>query len=184
MNRRDELMNHALDGEIDAEGWRALTAHLRNSPDAAALWEGMQQIDQLLRQQPMAQPPAGFSAHVMEQVRLHAESRQRSNGFALAIYLTILALVGLALTLGAYLALTRLFGPLDPQALIVQASILLSEVGSLLNLLSGWAEEYPMLPAIGQASIPLAIAALWVVVYYLPKDRLRRLSNRRQSLTG
>lgn len=180
MNRQDwDLMNRALEGEADPEAWQAFIARLDNAPGDARLWGRMSDLDRLLRQEPMVAPPARFSAQVMAQVRLQAERSEQNNGFLLAIRLTIVALIGLAVILGLVLLLTRLFGPVDPEATLNQARALFASISNLLRLLADWAEEYPMLPAIGLASIPLAFATLWVVIYYTPKDRLQAFVQQR-----
>ncbi len=177
-----DLMNRILDDEVDPETWQGFAVHLDESPADSAVWDRMREVDRLLRQEPMAAPPAGFAARVMSQVRGQAEAAPRADGFTLAIRLTVIALIGLVVMLGAYFLLTRFIGSVDWKLVEEQARALLVGIDNLLRLVADWAEEYPMLPAIGLASIPLAFAALWLAVYYTPKDRLRELVSRRLTL--
>ena len=179
-----DIMNRALDDDIEPETWQAVLAHLDSAPSDAAMWNRMQDVDRLLRREPMAAPPPQFTARVMTLMFAEAMSAQRTDGFLLDIRLTIVALLGVAITLGVYFVCTRLFGPINLEQIVDQARALFIELGNLANLLVEWAEEYPMLPALGLASIPLAFAALWLAVYYTPRDRLRDLVQRRLSLRG
>ena len=132
-----EWMMQTLDGEPDPAGQAALEDHLSRCTDCRVEWERLQALEQLLRQDPMVQPPAGFAGRVMA----HLDRRRRVRRVALG---------GLALGLGTVVAVGLLIGP----SLALLPS-LPSELAALFEA------GKVLLPCLGEAALTF-LNSLWV----------------------
>jgi hypothetical protein len=174
-----EVMNRILDGEAGAQDHAALTDWLRADPDHLRAWTRMEEVHHLFRQAPMTQPSAHFSTRVMAQVR--REGQPQSQGeLPLVLRMAIVALVGAAILLAIRILLPAVIGPLpELDDILALLDNVWASLGQAVDALLGLARTYPVLPALGAASIPLGFAVLWLAVYYTPTDRLRSSVTRR-----
>ncbi len=178
-NHQEDLVNRALDGELTPEEHRQLEAML------GTLWESMQEVDDLLRQQPAASPPPGFAARVMAEVQAAPPPRRpaEKNTLSVPLILTLIAITGAAALTLVRAALIQLLGPTaELDELIAQLGALLNGFVDIIEWLVAFAARFPMVPAIVLASVPLAFALVWLVVYYTPKAPLRRMAARARYL--
>lgn len=179
-HQEEDIINRVLDGEADAQDKAKLDTIL-TTPDDLALWDAMQDADRLMRTASMAEPSPDFAARVMAQVyaaETPAQQHEESNGFRLGWRLAVLVLVGLGILVLGRFAFTQLIGPLPTiEDLSMTVNYVVNGVIDIIEWLFGYVARYPALPAIGLASIPLAFAVTWLVVYYTPKEPLRRAAH-------
>jgi hypothetical protein len=171
-NHKD-LINRALDGEIDAVEHAVLTEILDSSPADAALWERMRTVDRTLRQAPMVSPPLGFAAKVMAQVHTMEtpQPKPASRGVLLAWRLMTMASIAIVLLLFARTALVELIGSTPT---LGELGLALGDLANgfikVLEWLVDFVTRYPELPAILFAAISLGSAIVWLAAYYAPKE--------------
>jgi hypothetical protein len=171
-NHKD-LINRALDGEIDAAEHAVLTDILDSSPADAALWERMRTVDHTLRQAPMVKPPVNFAAQVMAQVHTMEtpQPKSASGGALLAWRLMTGASIAVVMLLFSSRALIELVGPMPS---LEEIGVALGDlVGGLIKVLEWLVDfvvRYPELPAILFAALSLGSAIVWLAAYYAPKE--------------
>jgi hypothetical protein len=171
-NHKD-LINRALDGEIDAAEHAVLTDILDSSPADAALWERMRAVDHTLRQAPMVKPPIDFAAQVMAQVHAMGtpQPKPTSGGALLAWRLMTAASIAIVLLLFSTRALVELIGPMPSlEEIGVALGDLAGGLITMLEWLVDFVARYPELPAILFAALSLGSAIVWLAAYYAPKE--------------
>ncbi|MBN1285087.1 MAG: hypothetical protein JXB47_06800 [Anaerolineae bacterium] len=178
---QEDIINRMLDGEATPEE-AAMLGTILAAPADRALWEAMQDVDRLLRTAPTASPPPGFTARVMAQIYagapVQAKAASTPNGMTLAGRLALVALAGVGVLLLVRLAVGQLIGPLPSlEELSMTVSYIVNGFIDVIEWLFDYVGRYPALPAIGLASIPLAFAVTWLVVYYTPKEPFRRAAH-------
>ncbi len=177
-----DIINRILDASPGPEDWAALNALLDASPDDALLWDGVRDVDRMLRQAPMLAPSSGFVVRVMERVEAEAvvnNQEDDSVSLVMTMRLVVLTLVGVVVMSLLRFAFTRFFGPLPTlDEVLAHIGHLIGSIIDVIKLISGFIARFPMLPAIGLAAVPLAFATTWLVVYYTPRDQLRRVAVR------
>src|SRR5262249_39102457 len=128
MSRQNRRMQEALDKNLPAEELHDLYAHMDQSPDAAAEFQRLKQVDRMLKSAPYERVPQGLALRIMARLAegLQPEQLRRSSGVALAVGL---ALITLILT-----PLLAVLGWLIVSA-ITSAAVLGSLIGQVVNLL-------------------------------------------------
>lgn len=82
MNRKQQLMQDALDTQLSPEEEAELNAHLQADPDAATEYDRLQRVDVLLREAPYERAPERLALTIMariaqtvkQQEMLHAQA--------------------------------------------------------------------------------------------------------------
>ena len=106
-----EVMNRALDRELDSEEREALHIHLDRSSEDAHAWAKLQRVDRMLHAAPLLDAPVGFAERVLAVIsagRVPQVDRRRGGlsvalGLGLATTLAIPLLGALLYVLGRML---------------------------------------------------------------------------------
>ncbi len=165
-------MNLALDHLLPDTDQAALDAHVSASPEDAALWNRMQMVDRLLASEPMMEASPDFASRVMLAVAAApAPGKARKQARLSAAFGLILGIVvSVPLISLGLIALQHWLS--DPEAI----SILLQQVvrflnsvaqafASLLQTISSYTVETPILPALLTTVIPLVMLWGWLMWY-------------------
>lgn len=168
-------MQEALDGELEAEALHELYQRIDGSPDEAADFQQLKQVDRLLRTAPMARAPQGLALKIMARLAegLQPERLMRTSGLALALGLALVTLVLTPLLAGlGWLILNAVGNASALSALIDQIAGLLSVIMSALDALVAGARDvlnaYPEAPALMIALIPIAL--FWLARFAWRKE--------------
>ncbi|HVU11484.1 MAG TPA: hypothetical protein VHD90_09410 [Phototrophicaceae bacterium] len=164
MSRQNRRMQEALDKNLPAEELHDLYTHMDQSPDAAAEFQRLKQVDRMLKSAPYERVPQGLALKIMARLAegLQPEQLRRSSGLALAVGL---ALITLILT-----PLLAVLGWLIVSA-ITSAAVLGTLIGQIVNLLGlllnsldelvrgaqDMLKAYPEAPVLMITLIPIAL---------------------------
>ncbi len=101
--RRQRLMQEALDERLDPESLAELYQHLDADAAASASFQRLKQVDRTLRSAPHERAPARMAAAIMAQLAEAVSARQMPHvsGLALALGLALAAAVALPALLAA-----------------------------------------------------------------------------------
>ncbi len=162
------LMQQALDDELTPEALRELRRQLDDSPEEAAQYSRLKQVDRLLRGAPMENAPEGLALKIMARLAegLQSQKLVKPNSLALAIALAILALTmtPLLAALG-WLIINALGSAAALNSILTQLFNLLAAVMNTLEGLVDSAQAvlrtYPEAPVAIVTVIPVALLWLW-----------------------
>ncbi len=128
MSKQRRLMQEALDKNLPAEALNELYAHIDQSPDDAAEFGRLKQVDRMLKAAPFERAPQGLAlkivAHLAEQLQSGKLDRQSGLALALALALVTLVLTPLLVILGLLIV-----------SVITSAAALSALIGQILSLL-------------------------------------------------
>ncbi len=100
--RQKRLMQEALDEQLTPEAQAELRAHLERDAFSADTFDRLKQVDRTLRSAPHERAPKELAFRIMSQIAQLVKPQQlsRLSGLALALSLSLVALVMLPLLIG------------------------------------------------------------------------------------
>ncbi|MBN1658974.1 MAG: zf-HC2 domain-containing protein [Anaerolineae bacterium] len=167
-------MSLALDGQLGADGRRALDVHLATCGTCRAEWEAMQAISTMLTESAMIGPPLGFAIRVERRLGERAKKRRRVFGsvavLTSSLSLASLTVVALVIVLGAILV----WQWVAPLPSVQQGTEVASKLASGAGLLGKGATLFlgdlllqygpPLAAAVALGLVLLAGLWVWLVV--------------------
>jgi ferric-dicitrate binding protein FerR (iron transport regulator) len=162
-------MQEALDESLSPEARRALFDQLDQDADAAAQFNRLRQVDQILKNAPFEHAPARLALAIMARLaELKAEHLPGTSGLALALALALVTLLALPLLMAAgWLVLAALGSAAALSAALQQIVMLLALVLGVLKVLVAGAQEW--LASSPQSSALLALIP--IALYGLLRSR-------------
>ncbi len=162
------LMQEALDEQLTAEAQHELLKQFDAEPAAAAEYQRLRQVDQLLRTAPMERAPQRLALSIMARLAETLQSKEqltRNGGLALALGLALVVLVALPLLVASSWLFLSAVGSAAALSSLIQSIV------TLLTLLLGMLEvivlqaqsliaDNPQAPALLVALVPVALAGL------------------------
>jgi anti-sigma factor RsiW len=152
-----EVMNLALDEELNADARTFLNTHFERTPADAQRWQRLQRVDRTLRAAPMTAAPAGFAERVMTALvsgRKTQPGRDPRAGIGIAVGVWLASTLAIPILGAALYVLARLL--LDSATLahaIQSARILWTNITDLLNTLKLQVRALPL--ALAVAIVPM-----------------------------
>jgi anti-sigma factor RsiW len=90
-------MMQALDGDLGSVGQAALDDHLAHCDGCQLEWAQLRAVEEMLREAPMARPPAGFGGRVLVRIdRRRRFPRLAFGGFSMAAGAALVVLLAVA----------------------------------------------------------------------------------------
>jgi hypothetical protein len=163
--RNKRLMQDALDESLSPEARRELFEQLDTDVDAAANFNRLRRVDQILKSAPMEHAPARLALAIMARLaELKAEHLPGTSGLALALALALMTLMLLPLLMAAgWLVLAALGSAAALSSALEQIVALLALVLGVLKVFveqaQDWLASSPQSSAL-LALIPIALYGL------------------------
>ncbi|MBI5671150.1 MAG: hypothetical protein HZC41_24400 [Chloroflexi bacterium] len=172
------LMQDALDEQLTPEAQHELHQQLSAEPDAAAEFDRLRRVEQLLRSAPMERAPQRLALSIMARLAETLQSKEQlahTSGLALALALALVVVVALPLLVAsAWLFLSAVSSA-------AALSSLIQSIVTLLTLLMGMMEafiqqaqtvvaDYPQAPALLIVLVPVALVGLMRYLTTQPPD--------------
>lgn len=162
------LMQEALDERLTAEAQQNLLRQFDSEPAAAAEYQQLRRVDQLLRTAPMERAPQRLALSIMARLAETLQSKEqltRTSGLALALGLALVVLVALPLLVAsAWLFLSAVGSAAALSSLIHSIVTLLTLLMGMLEVIVLQAQtliaDNPQAPALLVALVPVALVGL------------------------
>jgi membrane-associated HD superfamily phosphohydrolase len=164
--RKQQLMQEALDGNLTPEIQQALFDDLEHDAEAAQQWNSLQQVDMVLRTAPFERAPARMALKIMarlvEEVKTQQELQTNLSSLALTLSLALVTVVMMPVLMAAsWLVLNAMA---DAEVLtraieetIALLAILIETVQTLLTEAQNLAETDPDAAVMVAALVPLTL---------------------------
>lgn len=162
------LMQEALDERLTPEAQHELQRQLNVEPDAAAEFDRLRQVEQLLRTAPMERAPQRLALSIMARLAETLQSKEQlahTSGLALALALALVVLVALPLLVAsAWLFLSAVGSAAALSSLIHSIVTLLTMLMGMMEVFIMQAQnvvaDYPQVPALLIVLVPVALVGL------------------------
>lgn len=166
--RRNRLLQEALDRALPDETLQQLREQLDRDPETSQAFSRLKQVDDMLRSAPMERAPARLALGIMAKLAQAIKPQQLTSvsGLALALGLSLVVLVALpvlAAAVSLFLAAAGSAAALN--AIIQQIANLMALVVAMLDALVKGAQSvltnYPQAPLLLVSVVP--IIAYWLL---------------------
>lgn len=170
------LMQEALDERLTPEAQTEFLKQLDEAPEAAAEYERLRRVDQLLQTAPMERAPQRLALSIMARLAETLKSKEqlsRTSSLALALGLALVVLVALPLLVAsAWLFLSAVGSTAALSGLIQSIVSLLTILMGMLEVMIQQAQtivgDYPEAPALLIALVPVAM--FWLLRYMMKQQ--------------
>ena len=165
--RRKRLMQEALDEALPQDVRQELYEELDTDPDSAAEYQRLRHVDKLLRTAPFEHAPKTLALTIMARLAEGLSQQQLSHlsGLALALALSIVALIMVPLLMGATWLFLNAIGSAAAltglmHTLVRMLGTLLAGIDSLVDGAQTLLKTYPEMPALMLAIVPVMLTWL------------------------
>lgn len=175
---KQDRMNRAVDDLLIGAELADFQGLLEVDQEQAALYDRLREVDDLLRQPPLAKPAPDFTAQVMARIEAGEHkayapyarvSRVLSWLMILGVFVLIPTLVILAIALPV-MAQPGVFMDLF-QGFVGSLGTVSAWVQGVLAFLGDLIAAYPMAPALSLTIIPIMMVWVWLVWYLQQRNR-------------
>ncbi len=173
--RQKRLMQEALDENLSSEALTELHDQLNQDVTAADSFDRLQQVDRMLRNAPHERAPQRLAANIMAKLAqtLNPQQLSRLSGLALALSLSLVALVMMPLLLGIAWFMLSLIGSATALNGLIQAIVGLLAFGMaslewFVLQVQTFVAANPEVPLLMIGLIPVSV--LWLVRFG-PRNR-------------
>lgn len=163
-NRQKRLMQEALDDNLTPEARHELQKHLGRDMESAETFDRLQQVDRMLRTAPHERAPRELAMKIMQRLAQVVKPQQlsRLSGLALALSLSLVALVMMPLLIGlGWLVLSVIGSAAGLSSLIQQVVNLLAFGIVALEVFVQQVQDFlaanPEVPLVMVALIPVSL---------------------------
>lgn len=172
--RQQRLMQEALDEQMTREALEMLHRQLDWDPDAAAQFNRLKRVDEMLRNAPYERAPARLALGIMARLAatMRPEQVEQSSSLALAMALSLAILIALpVLALAISLMLSAMGNPAALNMLLQQLAHVLALIVAILEKLVEGAQTiiatYPQAPLLMISVLPILV--FWLLKFF-PAD--------------
>jgi hypothetical protein len=174
-DRRQRLMQDALDDRLSPDALQHLYEQLDSDPDDADAFSRLRDADRLLKHAPHERAPQSLALRIMAQIaELQPAALTRTTGAALALALALVALLLAPLVAAASWLLINALT--NPSGMSVLLQVALNAIASLLQALQSlvlsaqsWIANSVALPMALVALLPAGVIALWRLAISSPR---------------
>lgn len=175
---KQDRINRAVDDLLVGAELADFQSFLAADQEQAALYDRLREVDDMLRQPPLAKPAPDFTAQVMARIeagdhKAYAPHARRSRILSwlmvLGVFVLIPTLVILAIVLPV-MAQPGVFMDLF-QGLVGSLGTVSAWAQGLLAFLGDVIAAYPMAPALSLTIIPIMMVWVWLVWYLQQQNR-------------
>ncbi|NDJ54789.1 MAG: hypothetical protein GYB68_17100 [Chloroflexi bacterium] len=168
LNQTDDLINRALDNLLSDDDDEFFKALLSDDTKVAGTWDGLQQVDAMLKREAQTEIPLpiDFTVSVMERVHDH-EARRRWYPLVVGVLTLLSVIAALNIAFPVTIFALDLYQPLLDSPIMTAIQYLASELIEFVQIgrfmLADWFNYVLTTPeALATVVLALVVASIWI----------------------